>query len=68
MAMIGVLAAPLVGLSVTIWHYLQLISAYLSVPLSAVIFVGLLWKRGQGQLPEVRQGLASGCSCSSIRP
>ena len=46
MAIIGVLAAPLVGLSVTIWHYLQMISAYLSVPLGAVIFVGLLWKRG----------------------
>ena len=30
----------------TIWHYLQLISAYLSVPLGAVIFVGLLWRRG----------------------
>ena len=45
MAIIGVLAAPLVGLSVTIWHYLQMISAYLSVPLGAVIFVGLLWKR-----------------------
>jgi SSS family solute:Na+ symporter len=46
MAILGVLAAPLVGLSVTIWHYLQLISAYLGVPLGAVIFVGLLWKRG----------------------
>jgi SSS family solute:Na+ symporter len=46
MAILGVAAAPLVGLSVTIWHYLQLISAYLGVPLCAVIFVGLLWKRG----------------------
>lgn len=46
MAILGVLAAPLVGLSVTIWHYLQLITAYLAVPLSAVIFLGLLWKRG----------------------
>lgn len=46
MAILGVLAAPLVGLSVTIWSYLQLISAYLGVPLGAVIFVGLLWKRG----------------------
>src|SRR5260370_2636320 len=46
MAALGVLAAPLVGLSVTIWHYLQMLSAYLSVPLGAVIFVGLLWKRG----------------------
>jgi solute:Na+ symporter, SSS family len=46
MAILGVLAAPLVGLSVTIWHYLQLITAYLAVPLSAVIFLGLLWRRG----------------------
>jgi SSS family solute:Na+ symporter len=46
MAALGVLAAPLVGLSVTIWTYMQLISAYLSVPLSAVMFLGLLWKRG----------------------
>jgi SSS family solute:Na+ symporter len=46
MAVLGVLAAPLVGLSVTIWHYLQLISAYLATPLCAVIFLGLLWKRG----------------------
>ena len=46
MAVLGVLAAPLVGLSVTIWHYLQMLSAYLGVPLCAVIFVGLLWKRG----------------------
>ena len=46
MAVLGVLAAPLVGLSVTIWHYLQMLSAYLGVPLGAVIFVGLLWKRG----------------------
>ena len=46
MAVLGVLAAPLVGLSVTIWHYLQMLSAYLGVPLGAVIFMGLLWKRG----------------------
>lgn len=46
MAILSALVAPLVGLSVTIWHYLQLISAYLGVPLCAVILVGLLWKRG----------------------
>ncbi|WP_321470207.1 sodium/solute symporter [uncultured Paludibaculum sp.] len=46
MAVLGVLAAPLVGRSVTIWHYLQVLSAYLGVPLGAVIFMGLLWKRG----------------------
>ncbi|MGJ5816743.1 sodium:solute symporter family transporter [Paludibaculum fermentans] len=46
MAVLGVLAAPLVGRSVTIWNYLQMLSAYLGVPLGAVVFVGLLWKRG----------------------
>ena len=45
-AVLGVLAAPLVGLSVTIRNYLEMISAYLGVPLCAVIFAGLLWKRG----------------------
>ena len=45
MAILGLLAAPLVGLSVTIWHYLQTISAYLSIPMAATIFLGLLWKR-----------------------
>src|SRR5438034_6626077 len=45
-AILGVLAAPLVGLSVTIWYYLQDISAYLSVPMAAAIFLGFLWKRG----------------------
>ena len=42
----GVLKWLLVALSVTIWYYLQFISAYLSVPMSAVIFTGLMWKRG----------------------
>jgi SSS family solute:Na+ symporter len=46
MAILGVAAAPLVGLSVTIWFYLQFISAYLSVPMAAVILTGLLWKKG----------------------
>jgi SSS family solute:Na+ symporter len=45
-AILGVLAAPLVGMSVTIWYYLQDISAYLSVPMAAAIFLGFLWKRG----------------------
>jgi Na+/proline symporter len=62
MAVLGVLAAPLVGLSVTIWHYLQFISAYLSVPMSAVIFIGLLWKRGntQGAIAGVVAGFSAG--------
>ena len=63
MAILGVLAAPLVGLSVTIWHYLQLISAYLCVPMSAVIFVGLLWKRGNtaGAIAGAASGFGLGC-------
>ena len=69
MAMLGVLAAPLVGLSVTIWHYLQMISAYLGVPLGAVIFVGLLWKRGNtaGAIAGGAAGFAFGCFCFSTR-
>jgi SSS family solute:Na+ symporter len=45
MAVLGVLAAPLVGLSVTIWYYLQLISHYLCAPMMAVILTGVLWKK-----------------------
>jgi SSS family solute:Na+ symporter len=62
MAVLGVLAAPLVGLSVTIWHYLQFISAYLSVPMSAVIFIGLLWRRGNtaGAISGVVVGFSTG--------
>ena len=59
------MAAPLVGLSVTIWYYLQNISAYLSVPMAAAIFIGLLWKRGttKGALAGVGIGFASGIVC-----
>ena len=62
MAVLGVLAAPLVGLSVTIWYYLQNISAYLSVPMGAAIFVGLLWKRGttKGAVAAVLAGFGMG--------
>jgi SSS family solute:Na+ symporter len=49
MAVLGVMAAGLVGLSVTIWYYLQFISAYLSVPMAAVILTGLLWKKGNAK-------------------
>jgi SSS family solute:Na+ symporter len=65
MAVLGVMAAPLVGLSVTIWYYLQDISAYLSVPMAAAIFVGLLWKRGttQGVLIGVGIGFSAGLVC-----
>jgi solute:Na+ symporter, SSS family len=62
MAVLGVLAAPLVGLSVTIWYYLQFISAYLSVPMSAVVFTGLIWKRGntKGAIGGVIVGFSTG--------
>jgi SSS family solute:Na+ symporter len=65
MALLGVLAAPLVGLSVTIWYYLQEISAYLSVPMAAAIFIGLLWKRGttKGAIAAVLVGFGAGLVC-----
>jgi Na+/proline symporter len=65
MAGLGVAAAPLVGLSVTIWYYLQNISAYLSVPMSAAIFTGLLWKRAtvKGAITSVTVGFCAGLVC-----
>lgn len=65
MAVLGVLAAPVVGFSVTIWYYLQNISAYLSVPMAAAIFIGLLWKRGttKGAVAAVAVGFAAGLVC-----
>ncbi len=65
MAILGVAAAPLVGLSQTIWYYLQDISAYLSVPMAAALFVGLMWKRGttKGALTGVGVGFAAGIVC-----
>ena len=62
MAVLGVLAAPLVGLSVTLWHYQQLISAYLLIPMSAAIFVGLAWKGSnlKGAVSAVSLGFGSG--------
>jgi len=64
-AILGVLAAPLVGLSVTIWYYLQDISAYLSVPMAAAIFLGFLWKRGTtaGAVTAVVVGFGAGLVC-----
>ena len=65
MAVLGVLAAPLVGRSVTIWYYLQQISAYLSVPMGATIFVGLLWKKGttKAAVTAVAAGFTVGLVC-----
>jgi SSS family solute:Na+ symporter len=65
MALLGILAAPIVGVSVTIWYYLQNISAYLSVPMAAAIFTGLVWKRGttKGAVAAVAAGFAAGLVC-----
>ena len=65
MALLGILAAPIVGFSVTIWYYLQNISAYLSVPMASSIFTGLLWKRGttKGAVAAVAAGFAAGLVC-----
>ncbi len=65
MAVLSVLAAPLVGLSATIWYYLQDISAYLAVPMAAVIFLGLLWRRTNttGAIAGLSVGFAGGLIC-----
>ncbi len=65
MVVVGVMTAPLVGHSVTLWFYLQQISAYLSVPLGAAIFLGLLWKRGNtaGAITSAAVGFTSGVIC-----
>ena len=62
MAVLGVAAAPLVGLSVTIWYYLQLISAYLDVPMAAVILTGVLWKKAntKGAIGGIIAGFSVG--------
>jgi SSS family solute:Na+ symporter len=62
MAMLGVAAAPLVGLSVTIWYYLQLISHYLCAPMMAVILTGVLWKKAntQGAIGGIIAGFSRG--------
>ena len=62
MAVLGMMAAPLVGLSVTLWQYQQLISAYLLIPMSAAIFVGLAWKGSnlKGAVLAVSLGFGAG--------
>ena len=62
MAVLGVLAAPLEGLAVTLWRYQQLISTYLLIPMSAAIFVGLAWKCSnlKGAVVAVLLGFGSG--------
>lgn len=65
MMVAGVLTAPLVGHAVTLWSYLQEIAAYLSVPLGAAIFLGLLWKQANtaGAITSAAVGFASGMIC-----
>jgi SSS family solute:Na+ symporter len=65
MVVVGVLTAPLVGHSVTLWFYLQQISAYLSVPLGGAIFLGLLWKRANttGAVASAAVGFVAGLIC-----
>jgi SSS family solute:Na+ symporter len=65
MMVVGVLTAPIVGHSVTLWFYLQQLAAYLSVPLGAAIFLGLLWKRANtaGAITSAAVGFTSGVIC-----
>ena len=65
MAVVGVLGASVVGFSSTIWYLLQNISGYLSVPMAAASFIGLLWKHGttKGAVTAVSVGFAAGLVC-----
>lgn len=65
MVILGVLTAPLVGHFVSLFYYVQIISAYLSVPLGAAIFLGLLWKRATtaGAISSAAVGFSSGIIC-----
>jgi len=42
----GILWAPVITKAETIWKYLQIVSAYMAVPIAAAVLTGILWRRG----------------------
>jgi SSS family solute:Na+ symporter len=58
----GILWAPVIGKADTIWKYLQIVSAYMAVPMSAAVLTGILWRRGNnaGALSAMVFGIAVG--------
>jgi len=58
----GILWAPVITKADTLWKYLQIVSAYMAVPMSAAVLTGILWRRGNnaGALCAMVFGIAVG--------
>ncbi len=58
----GILWAPVITKAETLWKYLQIVSAYMAVPMSAAVLTGILWRRGNnaGALSAMVFGIAVG--------
>lgn len=60
--MAGILWAPIINRAETLWKYLQMVSAYMAMPMSAAVLTGILWRRGNnaGALSAMIFGIAVG--------
>ncbi|MHC4581492.1 MAG: hypothetical protein ACYS14_08535, partial [Planctomycetota bacterium] len=50
------------GKADTIWKYLQIVSAYMAVPIAAAVLTGILWRRGNnaGAISAMVFGIVTG--------
>jgi SSS family solute:Na+ symporter len=58
----GVLWAPVITKAETLWKYLQIVSAYMGMPMAAAVLTGILWRRGNnaGALSAMVFGIVLG--------
>jgi SSS family solute:Na+ symporter len=58
----GVLWAPVISGFETLWKYLQMVSAYMGLPMAAAVLTGILWKRATnaGALTAMISGILMG--------
>jgi solute:Na+ symporter, SSS family len=58
----GILWAPVIGQADTLWKYLQVVSAYMGLPMAAALLTGILWKRATnaGALAAMAFGVVLG--------
>jgi len=58
----GILWAPVITKAETLWKYLQIVSAYMGMPMAAAVLTGILWRRGNnaGALSAMVFGIALG--------
>ena len=58
----GILWAPVITKADTRWKYLQIVSAYMGMPMAAAVLTGILWRRGNnaGALSAMIFGIALG--------